>query len=129
MKETIKQIMKKLFRLEETAYPGNDQVVDPETGYSITTKGDFDWMSSLLRKMGFEVYWLCERTGKQIGLIIDKMLYVCSSKKALDSKYHEIYMNDIAMYKEYDEFAENKDALFGLVFKDDNGFEYCWKKL
>jgi hypothetical protein len=121
--------MIKLFRLEETAYPGNDQVVDPETGYSITTNGDFDWMSNLLRKMGFEVYWLCERTGKQIGLIIDKMLYVCSSKKALDSKYHEIYMNDIAMYKEYDEFAENKNALFGIVFKDDNGFEYCWKKL
>jgi hypothetical protein len=38
-------------------------------------------------------------------------------------------MNDIAMYKEYDEFAENKNALFGIVFKDDNGFEYCWKKL
>ena len=129
MKQTIKAIMNKLFHLEQTQYPGNDEVVDPETGYCITTKGDFSWMSNILRKMGFEVYWLCEKTGNQIGLIIDKMLYVCSNKKEFDSKYHEIYLNDIAMYKEYDEFSENKNSIFGLVFKDNNGFEYCWKKL
>ena len=129
MKQTIKTIMNKLFHLEQTKYPGNDKIIDPETGYSITTKGEFAWMSTMLRKMGFEVYWLCERTGNQIGLIIDKMLYVCSNKKEFDSKYHEIYLNDIAMYKEYDEFSENKNSIFGLVFKDNKGFEYCWKKL
>lgn len=129
MKQTIKSIMNKLFRLEETKYPGNDEIIDPDTGYKITKKGDFEWILNILRRMGFEVYWLCERTGNQIGLIIDKMLYVCSSKDELDSKYHEIYLNDIAMYKEYDEFTDNKNAIFGLVFKDSRGFEYCWKKL
>jgi len=129
VKETIISIVKKLFRLEQEKYPGNDEIVDPDTGYKITTKGDFAWMTNRLKRMGFEVYWLCERTGRQIGLIIDQMLYVCSSKRDLDSKYHEIYFNDIAMYKEYEGFSENKNAIFGLVFKDDNGFEYCWKKL
>jgi len=128
MKQTIKSIMNKLLNIKLNS-KDTDEIVDPDTGYRITKSGDFSEISYYLRRMGFEVYWLCEMTGKQIALIIDKALYVCSNKKELDSKYHEIYMNDISLYKEYENFSEEKDSIFGLTFKDYRGFEYCWKKL
>lgn len=37
MKPTLRSISEKLLTLEEERYPGDEMIVDPETGFSITT--------------------------------------------------------------------------------------------
>jgi hypothetical protein len=83
--------------------------------------------------MGFEVYWLCERAGKTMAMIIDKALYLCTNKKELvESRYKEVDLQDFSMYIAYDDIVpdENsiKNKLEGISFKLDNGLEICWKR-
>jgi hypothetical protein len=134
MKSTLRSISKKLLTLEKERYQGNETVVDPETGFLITNlETEKIPILKYLKKMGFEVYWLCEKAGKQMAMIIDKVLYLCTNKKELvESRYKEINLQDFSMYVAYDDFIPDansvKNKIEGISFKLDNGLEICWKR-